>query len=382
MPLRQWLRRVESSWLGGAFTGPVTFYGTAACAAANRLPAYAADFVNAQAFYTDCQRRPAGRRERSAFYGYGRYERRCLDPPALELAPRPLRAGTDMAKNPHSPGELPAEGETQPLTQAKFEAWRTGLLQNWGYSEEDAKRRLQGSWQPADALEREQSRAALPEAAAELAGPELEAQPGETPFWPGAAPYLSNNDPLNYPEEFDWQGWEDGQIEEFERRSQAEQREILRDMFDGMITLKEAEARWIAPSTGGSLEQFKAIANKHRERIFHGDAVTGEEEPWPYAIQPGMEPKTGQSPGSLREPDGEQLSIEVLKGPVGFHLGTHREGEAPSRASVEYWPTEAAARTALETGDWTANRNLDPPALGFTGGRNGPEVSPAKPRGR
>ncbi len=91
-----------------------------------------------------------------------------------------------MAKNPHSPGELPAEGETQPLTQAKFEAWRTGLLQNWGYSPEEAKLRLQGSWQPADALDREQSRAALPEAAAELAGPELEAQPGETPFWPGA----------------------------------------------------------------------------------------------------------------------------------------------------------------------------------------------------
>ena len=127
-----------------------------------------------------------------------------------------------MAKNPHSPGELPAEGETQPLTQAKFEAWRTGLLQNWGYSPEEAKLRLQGSWQPADALEREQSRAALPEAAAELAGPELEAQPGETPFWPGAAPYLGNNDPLNYPGEFDWQGWEDGQIEEFERKSQAE----------------------------------------------------------------------------------------------------------------------------------------------------------------
>jgi hypothetical protein len=287
-----------------------------------------------------------------------------------------------MAKNPHSPGELPAEGETQPLTQAKFEAWRTGLLQNWGYSLEEAKLRLQGSWQPADALEREQSRAALPEAAAELAGPELEAQPGETPFWPDAAPYLGNNDPLNYPEEFDWEDWEDEQIKEFERMSQAKQREILSDMLDGMITLKEAEARWIAPSTGGSLEEFKAIANKHRADIFHGDAVTGEEEPWPYAIQPGMEPKTSQSPRSVREPDGEQLSIEVLKGPVGFHLGTHREGEAPSRASVEYWPTEAAARTALETGDWTANRNPDPPALGFTGGRNGPEASQAKPRGR
>ena len=135
-------------------------------------------------------------------------------------------------------------------------------MQNWGYSPEEAKLRLQGSWQPADALEREQSRAALPEAAAELAGPELEAQPGETPFWPDAAPYLGNNDPLNHPEEFDWQGWEDGQIEEFERKSQAEQREILSDMLDGMITLKEAEARWIAPSTGGSLEEFKA----HRQQ--------------------------------------------------------------------------------------------------------------------
>ena len=29
---------VDSSWLGGAYTGPITFYGKAACAAANRLP--------------------------------------------------------------------------------------------------------------------------------------------------------------------------------------------------------------------------------------------------------------------------------------------------------------------------------------------------------
>ena len=287
-----------------------------------------------------------------------------------------------MAKNPNSSGGLPGEGETGPLTQAKFEAWRTGLLQNWGYSPEDAKLRLQGSWRPAGAPEPAQDRPAPPAAAAELARPELEAQPGETPFWPDDAPYLGNNDPLNHPEEFDWQGWEDGQIAEFETKNQAERREILRDMLDGIITLEEAEARWTAPSMGGSLETFKALANQHRESIFHGDAVTGKEEPWPYEIQQGMEPKTSQSPRAVQGPDGEQLPIEVLKGSVGFHLGTHREGEAPSRASVEYWPTEAAARTALETGDWTANRNPDPPALGFTGGRNGPEASQAKPRGR
>ena len=166
------------------------------------------------------------------------------------------------------------------------------------------------------------------------------------------------------------------------RKNQAKQREILSDMLDGIITLEEGEARWTAPSMGGSLETFKAIANQHRESIFHGDAVTGEEEPWPYEIQPGMEPKTSQSPRAVQGPDGEQLPIEVLKGSVGFHLGTHREGQAPSRVSVEYWPSEAAARTALETGDWTANRNLDQPALEFTGGRNGPEASQAKPRGR
>ncbi len=87
-----------------------------------------------------------------------------------------------MAKNPNSSGGLPGEGETGPLTQAKFEAWRTGLLQNWGYSPEDAKLRLQGSWRPASAQEPAQDRAAPPEAAAELARPELEAQPGETPL--------------------------------------------------------------------------------------------------------------------------------------------------------------------------------------------------------
>jgi hypothetical protein len=61
-----------------------------------------------------------------------------LGPAGLRAGPQAASGGKDMAKNPHSPGELPAEGETQPLTQAKFEAWRTGLLQNWGYSPEEA----------------------------------------------------------------------------------------------------------------------------------------------------------------------------------------------------------------------------------------------------
>ena len=65
----------------------------------------AADFVNVQAFYTVRDIRtasaalPEGVSE-ALFIDTGDYERRCLDPPALELAPRPLRAGTDMAKNP------------------------------------------------------------------------------------------------------------------------------------------------------------------------------------------------------------------------------------------------------------------------------------------
>ena len=42
--------------------------------------------------------------------------------------------------------------ENRPFTPAEVEAWRTGLLQNWGYSEEEAKRRLQGLWQPAGTL--------------------------------------------------------------------------------------------------------------------------------------------------------------------------------------------------------------------------------------
>jgi len=95
-----------------------------------------------------------------------------------------------------------------------------------------------------------------------------------------------------------------------------------------------------------------------------------------------MEPKTSQSPRAVQCPDGEQLPIEVLKGTVGFHLGTHREGQAPSRMSVEYWPSEAAARTALEAGDWTANRNFEQPSAELTGSRSGPKASPARSQGR
>ena len=163
-----------------------------------------------------------------------------------------------MAKNPNSSGGLPGEGETGPLTQAKFEAWRTGLLQNWGYSPEDAKLRLQGSWRPAGAPEptprsRSPSRSCRRTCPARAGSSALAKRlSGQTmrPIW--AITTLST-----ILKSSTGKAGRDGQIAEFETKNQAERREILRDMLDGIITLEEGEARWTAPSMGGSLETFQ-----------------------------------------------------------------------------------------------------------------------------
>lgn len=52
---------------------------------------------------------------------------------------------------------------------------------------------------------------------------------------------------------------------------------------------------------------------------------------------------------------GVRLPLEVLQSARGFYLGTYNESGPVSRESAEYWPTEEAARKALDTGPdaWT-----------------------------
>lgn len=57
-----------------------------------------------------------------------------------------------------------------------------------------------------------------------------------------------------------------------------------------------------------------------------------------------------------------KLPLRVLESNAGFYIGTF-EDEGPnmgpcSRESVEYFPTEAAAIAALETGEWTQRPSL------------------------
>lgn len=49
-----------------------------------------------------------------------------------------------------------------------------------------------------------------------------------------------------------------------------------------------------------------------------------------------------------------QLPISVLESAAGFYIGTFDPKEGPcSRESVEYYPTAALARSALDQGTWT-----------------------------
>jgi len=58
--------------------------------------------------------------------------------------------------------------------------------------------------------------------------------------------------------------------------------EILEQMTDGFLTVKEAEKQYL--QAGGSLRDFVSYANANRDRCFHGDPFTGKAEPWPYRV--------------------------------------------------------------------------------------------------
>ncbi len=47
-----------------------------------------------------------------------------------------------------------------------------------------------------------------------------------------------------------------------------------------------------------------------------------------------------------------ELPLQVLRSNAGFYVGTFDDGPC-SRESNEYFPTQAKAQLALDTGDWT-----------------------------
>lgn len=55
---------------------------------------------------------------------------------------------------------------------------------------------------------------------------------------------------------------------------------------------------------------------------------------------------------------GLDLPVKILRSNAGFYIGTHDGVEPISRESVEYWPTEQLAATALDNGTWTQRQAL------------------------
>lgn len=58
-------------------------------------------------------------------------------------------------------------------------------------------------------------------------------------------------------------------------------------------------------------------------------------------------------PGFLAAQAGYCLAIEVLMSAAGFYIGTSDEEGPVSRESVEYFPSQASAILAMESGAWT-----------------------------
>ncbi|MDR2788127.1 MAG: hypothetical protein LBD06_07180 [Candidatus Accumulibacter sp.] len=52
-----------------------------------------------------------------------------------------------------------------------------------------------------------------------------------------------------------------------------------------------------------------------------------------------------------------ELPLEVLESAAGFYIGTFHPKEGPFSRESEYFPTEEAAREALENGAWTQRLN-------------------------
>jgi hypothetical protein len=62
--------------------------------------------------------------------------------------------------------------------------------------------------------------------------------------------------------------------------------------------------------------------------------------------------------GLLAEQSGVKLPLQVCRSAAGFYLGTMEESGMPySRESIEYFPTQDAAVTALNSGHWTQKPN-------------------------
>lgn len=54
---------------------------------------------------------------------------------------------------------------------------------------------------------------------------------------------------------------------------------------------------------------------------------------------------------------GKRLELLILQSQAGWYIGTADEEGPCSRESVEYFPSEEAARIALGAGDWTQRQN-------------------------
>lgn len=50
---------------------------------------------------------------------------------------------------------------------------------------------------------------------------------------------------------------------------------------------------------------------------------------------------------------GKRLPLQVMSSAAGHYLGTCNEEGPCSRESVEYWPSQAAAQSALDSGTWS-----------------------------
>ncbi len=76
-------------------------------------------------------------------------------------------------------------------------------------------------------------------------------------------------------------------------RPQAQQ-DALDLMTNGLITLEEGRGRF--EKAGGQAADFIAFAKEHRNEIFHGDPITGEECEWPKEYEAGPQ-KSAQARG-------------------------------------------------------------------------------------
>jgi hypothetical protein len=184
--------------------------------------------------------------------------------------------------------------------------------------------------------------------------------------WFGSTAVIGN-DPINDPEKFDWQSWEDAQIKASERESlkmkagagEIDMRTLDRERLERVVGRLAARRDAASGDYRVFFEDRRALAQSWKADLDRGMGLTPDRREGLLDMECTADPELGAKPyrifASGEEGRFKQVSLRVLRGPTGFFVGAAggAEGPAYTRLSEELWTDLQTATKALLSGAWT-----------------------------